>query len=249
MKKEEMLLETLINIAVNRQIPESKLFDLSDENNLNNLQYSKLCEILTLRGYDIVPDENIVYETETQEELMEKKDVFAPIITEFEKLSLNNKYKCLVQLAVKIAEEDQMAQKDIAKKFIEKVNKMNLQYSYIAVFIKGFFNKCNSMGQVNLDKLIDYFEQYYIKRLKNNFISEQSDSILGRGGFSRSDIRRIILFNPLKRSFLAHFFEYDKENDVIFVNEFLWDSLSNTDKKHIISVCDEKLERYYNRIK
>lgn len=55
---EEKALDEVIRLAENMQISETKLFEITDNNALNNLQYSRLCKMLAMRGYDIVCDKN-----------------------------------------------------------------------------------------------------------------------------------------------------------------------------------------------
>lgn len=254
MKSEDIVLRSLLKISVNMKIPESKLFDITDEYKLSNLQYSKICEILTLQGYDIVPDEEIkIVETDntkTNPETDENKisNPFEVVIAEFNKLELHDKYKCLVKLAVNIAEKDEKAQKQISNNFMQNIINMNLQYTYIAVLFKSFFESCNAFGKARLSDLIDYFDKFYNDRLRHELISEKIDSVLGKPGFTKSDIRRIILFNPLKRSFASKYLVYDKSEDIVYINTFLWDLLSNDDKAEVLKICDKKLEQYYQKL-
>ena len=246
MKIEDNVINQLLKKAINMKIPESELFSITDEYELSNLQYSKICELLTMQGYDIVAD------TEIEELIVDSKVIetnqFTTIIDEFNKLELQNKYRCLVKLALNIAAEDEQTQKKITEDFINHIHNMNLQYSYIAVLLKAFFVKCNAMGKAELHNLIDYFDMFYQDRLNKGKISEKLDSILGKPGFSHGDIKRIILFNPLKRSFLAKYFEYDKNNEMVSINVVLWDMLSNSDKVDIIETCEEKLDYYYSKL-
>ena len=246
MKIEDNVINQLLKKAINMKIPESELFSITDEYELSNLQYSKICELLTMQGYDIVAD------TEIEELIVDSKVIetnqFTTIIDEFNKLELQNKYRCLVKLALNIAAEDEQTHKKITEDFINHIHNMNLQYSYIAVLLKAFFVKCNAMGKAELHNLIDYFDMFYQDRLNKGKISEKLDSILGKPGFSHGDIKRIILFNPLKRSFLAKYFEYDKNNEMVSINVVLWDMLSNSDKVDIIETCEEKLDYYYSKL-
>lgn len=125
---------------------------------------------------------------------------------------------------------------------------MNLKYTYIAVLLKAFFSHCNALGKVEMDKLISYFDSYYNERLINGLLSEKSNSVLGRRGFTERDIKHIILFNPLKRSFLSNYFKYIKSQDMVVINESLWDTLTNSDKSEIILICDNKLEEYFSKL-
>lgn len=55
---EEKALDEVIRLAENMQISETKLFEITENNALNNLQYSRLCKMLAMRGYDIICDKN-----------------------------------------------------------------------------------------------------------------------------------------------------------------------------------------------
>lgn len=254
MESEDIVLRNLIKISINMKIPESKLFDITDEYELSNLQYSKICETLILQGYDIVPDEEIeIVETnhiKTNLETDENKinNPFESVISEFNKLELHEKYKCLVKLAVNIAEEDGKVQKQISDNFMQSIINMNLQYTYIAVLVKAFFESCNNFGKARLSDLIDYFDEFYNNRLQHGFISEKIDSVLSKPGFTKSDIRKIILFNPLKRSFVSKYLVYDKSENIVYMNTAIWESLSNYDKTKVLNICDEKLEQYYQKL-
>lgn len=254
MKTEDIVLKSLLKISIDMKIPESKLFDITDEYELSHLQYSKICETLILQGYDIVPDEEIeiveTNNTKTNPETDENKisNPFEAVIAEFNKLELHDKYRCLVQLAVNIAEEDEKAKKQIFDNFMQNIINMNLQYTYIAVLFKAFFENSDVFGKAKLSNLIDYFDKFYNNRLQNGLISEKTDSVLSRPGFSKSDIRRIILFNPLKRSFVSKYLVYDKSEDIVYINTSLWKSLSNYDKIEVLNICDKKLEQYYQKL-
>ena len=120
--------------------------------------------------------------------------------------------------------------------------------SYIAFLIKAFFKKANEDGIAFLDDLIDYFYNYYSQRKNKGEITEQNDSKLVKNDFSREIIKNVILFNPLKRSFLCDYMKYDKQIKSVIINQSLWNELTENDKKHIEKIADEKLDLYYKRI-
>lgn len=310
MKTEDTILESLLKLAINKKLPESEVLDISDEYHISILQYSKICDTLLERGYEIVPDEdyrqavetekiqNIIrhlieiavstkipeselshavdeqhFTTEQYSEIYNsitmqgyafvsdeeyqktvKKNAsnqpakYEAVISEFNKLELSDKYQCLIKLALIISEEDEKAKHSISNSFMQKIRSMKLQYSYITLLLKAFFSECNADGEADLNQIIIYFDNYYCSRQKQGLISEQSDSVLGKPNFSKEDIRRIILFNPLKRSFLTNYFVYHKTKNSICINEALWSVLSSSEKEEILSICNEKLNEYYERI-
>ncbi|MBR3630369.1 MAG: hypothetical protein IKN55_07855, partial [Oscillospiraceae bacterium] len=229
---------------------ESKVFSVAEAQELSNLQYTKLCEAITGLGYVIVPDEEIVNTAEAipVENKQSQNDPYEKLIKEFDKLSLEEKYKCLVKLVLNIAAEDEKAHKVIAEQFVQQVLNMRLQYSYIAVFLKAFFAHCNALGKAKLSDMIDYAADYYRSRIEKGIVAEKADSVLSKAGFEAKDVRQIALFNPLKRSFIENYFTYDKAEYLICINVILWDTLSNYDKTEVLRLCDEKLASYYEKI-
>ena len=137
MRVDDRILELILKTAIGKQIPESKVFETVDQNDLSTLQYSAICGKLIMQGYEIIPDNEIVLpETESYQKNTSTipNNPFDDVIREFNKLELADKYKCLVALACNIAAQDKQAQEAIAEQFIQQVLSMRLQYSYIAVF-------------------------------------------------------------------------------------------------------------------
>ncbi len=66
MKTEDTILESLLKLAINKKLPESEVLDISDEYHISILQYSKICDTLLERGYEIVPDEDYRQAVETE---------------------------------------------------------------------------------------------------------------------------------------------------------------------------------------
>ncbi len=251
MKVDDRILELILKAAIGKQIPESKVFETVDRNDLSTLQYSAICEKLIMQGYEIIPDNEIIPKAHTNSDNgtdHSSNNQYDNVINEFNKLELADKYKCLVALACNIAAQDKQVQEAIAEQFMQQVINMRLQYSYIAVFLKAFFSRCNALGKAKLSDMIDYAGNYYRNRIELGAVSEQNDSVLSKIGFEAKDLRKIAIFNPLKRSFVSNYFEYDKAEDLICINETLWDLLSNFDKTEVLRICDEKLLEYFERI-
>jgi len=263
MKTEDKVMESLIAFSVDMKISESKVLDIADEYHLGVLQYSKLCESLFMQGYDIVSEEEyqkaveiakanqkaeILPLEEIENTSSEQPTKYDDIILKFRELELSDKQECFIKLKAILATEDEKSKSLTVNPFMDKIRNMKLQYSYVSVLLKAFFSECNEMGKVDLNALIIYFDNYYRGRQKQGLVSEQSDSVLGKSDFSDEDIRRIILFNPLKRSFLSNYFVYHKKENVVCMDESLWSALSTSEKQEIPDICDKKLDVYYERI-
>ena len=213
MKSKDKVMKILLSLAVNRKISEFKVLDIVDEYHLGTLQYSEICDALSMQGYEIVSEEDYQKSLkEAENTTPEQPTKYDDIILKFRKLELSDKQECLTTLQAILVAEDENLQNTIAEPFMEKVKNMKLQYSYISVLLKAFFSECNAMGKADLNALIIYFDNYYHGRQKQELVSEQSDSVLGKTDFSNEDVRRIILSNPLKRSFLANYFSESNQN-------------------------------------
>lgn len=176
------------------------------------------------------------------------------------KLSEGDKKNCLKKLLA-LAEQNIPVQPTIChqeadfyvnsstkKEFFTKLRTKSLQYSYIAVLIKALISKANSNGQAQLEDIIDYFWNFYNDRKQKGLVVEQEDSVFYKDNYTRVDIRKIILFNPVKRSFLANYVAFNKSTNMLVINSSFWTTLTTSNKKAIVEMADEKLTAYYNRI-
>lgn len=242
----EKLALTIVQQANNGVINEKTVMSVSDSNNLSLIEFSKLCDILTEIGISIVDNPT----NDFDKNIDNIPDNISIIVSLFNKLTSEDKEKCYVLLgeSIKRIKHEDNSSSEIKEDFFKRVINMRLQYSYIAIFLKAFLTSNNNSYSVELQKIIDFYRSYYTDRKNNNLISEQDDSIFAKSSYSDIDIRRIILFNPMKRSFLANYFSFDKKNNSIIIDSDLFNQLSKKEITEIIETCDQKLEEYYNRI-
>lgn len=256
--------------AVNSVISEDIVMELSDNNNLSNMDFSLLCEELEHNNITIASDEEYKKELTNKKIVIDKEkhdkddshsnDEIVAITDLFLKLSDEDKKDCLIKLSTLIEQNssnqlpadhqelDYHAVNNIKKEFITMLSTKSLQYSYIAVLIKALMANVNSKGQAPLEDLIDYFRDFYDDRRKKGNVVEQKDSVFYKGNYTRTDIRKIILFNPIKRSFIANYVTFNKSTNMLSINSSLWTILTQAEKQLINDIADEKLKAYYDRI-
>lgn len=80
-------------------------------------------------------------------------------------------------------------------------------------------------------------------------IVEKANSIYAKGSYTDKEIERNILSNPFKRFEDMNMFRHTKILGIIEVDSTIWKKLTESEKKRIESICDEKLDYYYNRLK
>lgn len=132
--------------------------------------------------------------------------------------------------------------------FIEMINQMDMSYSYKPVLIKAVFTNADNKGRIKLDDIVAYFKGYYEGRRNRGLIVEKANSIFSKGGYTDKEAQRNILANPFKRFEDMQMLRHTKTLGIVEVEPTVWKNLSDEDKTNILKICDEKLDRYYDRL-
>ena len=137
---------------------------------------------------------------------------------------------------------------NIKEKFMKFVDKMDMLYSYKPVLLKAIFAHINEYGRVSVCDIVNYFVNFYEERKDKGLIAEKPTSIYQKGGYTGKDVERNIFNNPFKRFADMRFLQHSKNIEYIQVNPYVFRKLSGSDISHILQVCDEKLDMYYEKI-
>ena len=129
--------------------------------------------------------------------------------------------------------------------FMEMIKQMDMSYSYKPVLIKAVLTHADSKGRVKLDDIVAYFKSYYESRRNAGLTVEKPNSIFAKGGYTDKEAQRNILANPFKRFQDMQMLRHTKTLGIIEVEPTVWKNLTDIEKQNILSVCDEKLDRYY----
>lgn len=133
--------------------------------------------------------------------------------------------------------------------FMDMINDMDMNHSYKPVFVKAVLSCADEKGRANIDDIIMFFKNYYNARKENGLIVEKNDSIFTKSYAEDKGIRRLILAHPFKVFEDMQMLHHTKTLGIIEVEQTLWKNLSDIEKQRIDEICDEKLERYYSRLK
>ncbi len=129
--------------------------------------------------------------------------------------------------------------------FMEMIKQMDMSYSYKPVLIKAVLTHADSKGRVKLDDIVAFFRSYYESRRSAGLTVEKPNSIFAKGGYTDKEAQRNILANPFKRFQDMQMLRHTKTLGIIEVEPTVWKNLTDIEKQNILSVCDEKLDRYY----
>jgi superfamily II DNA or RNA helicase len=133
--------------------------------------------------------------------------------------------------------------------FMEMVLQMDMSYSYKPVLIKSVLACADDKGRVKLDDIVGYFLRYYEGRRASSLPVEKKNSIFAKGGCTEKEAERNILANPFKRFEDMQMMRHTKTLGIIQVDEAVWKHLSEAEKMAIKSICEKKLETYYDHLR
>ena len=132
--------------------------------------------------------------------------------------------------------------------FMEMIRQMDMSYSYKPVLIKAMLLYADEKGRLKLDDVVGYFKLYYESRRSSGMLVEKKNSIFAKGGYTDSEAARNILENPFKRFEDMQMMRHTKTLGIIQVDEAVWKHLTAEEKAEIDSICDEKLNSYFERL-
>ena len=132
--------------------------------------------------------------------------------------------------------------------FIEMVEQMDMSYSYKPVLLKAILTYADANGRVKISDIVSYFRSFYESRRNTGLVVEKANSIYTKGNYTDKDAERNILSNPFKRFEDMNMLRHTKTLGVVEVDSTVWKKLTDVEKKWIENICDERLEKYYQRI-
>lgn len=132
--------------------------------------------------------------------------------------------------------------------FMEMVEQMDMSYSYKPVLLKAILTYADANGRVKISDIVSYFRSFYKSRRNTGLVVEKANSIYTKGNYTDKDAERNILSNPFKRFEDMNMLRHTKTLGVVEVDSTVWKKLTDAEKKWIEDICDERLEKYYQRI-
>lgn len=130
-------------------------------------------------------------------------------------------------------------------RLVEYCYKMNMSYSYKPVLIMALLEYG---GKIHISDAVDYFVQYYARRLSLGLIAERTNSIYSNLNCSLEQIANNIKNNPVKALLNSDYFEYDKKQELLSIKGHILESLTPLEKQRIMDACLSRLDEYYIRI-
>ena len=137
---------------------------------------------------------------------------------------------------------------EVKKQFYTDLDKPRIQATYIPLTIIGFLNCSDYEGRVSIDRIVDTYKEFYENRKNHGLIVERKDSVFSNSIPDDEIIKKLILFNPLGRSFLVKYFTFDRKSELVSINHNLWDALTAADISRIRGISNRLINDYYNKL-
>ncbi|MEA1960996.1 MAG: DEAD/DEAH box helicase [Bacillota bacterium] len=132
--------------------------------------------------------------------------------------------------------------------FLSFVRSGDMSMSYKPVLLKGMLGLADDKGEVDLGKLTSYFRDFYQSRADQGHPVEVPKSILNRiGELNDFELTRLMLTMPFEKFERKSFMEHKRDLNNVAFNARLWKALKVEEKQMLMKICDEQVERYYER--
>ena len=131
--------------------------------------------------------------------------------------------------------------------FMDMIEKMTMDHSYKPVLLKAILTYADANGRVKISDIVSYFRSFYESRRAAGLIVEKANSIFSKPDYTDKQSERLILVYPYKRFETMNMMHHTKTLGIVEVDSTVWKKLTDTEKKWIESICDERLEKYYQK--
>jgi superfamily II DNA or RNA helicase len=133
--------------------------------------------------------------------------------------------------------------------FLDFVARMDMASSYKPVFLLAILDHVDERGRARLDEVVRSFRNFYLMRSQQGLpVERPAMRMADVCGLSDDEIRSVILQMPFRKFEQRKYLVYDKEDlSYVRVPYALWRQLSVDDVSSIRRMCEEAVERYYER--
>lgn len=132
---------------------------------------------------------------------------------------------------------------------MDMIEKMTMDHSYKPVLLKAILTYADANGRVKISDIVSYFRSFYESRRNAGLVVEKANSIFAKPDYTDKQAERLILIYPYKRFENMNMMHHTKTLGVVEVDSTVWKKLTDAEKKWIEAICDERLEKYYQRIR
>ena len=135
---------------------------------------------------------------------------------------------------------------DKLAEFIQYCRDMKMSYSYKAILILALLHKCDSAGQLPLEKAIAFFRKYYSDRQKQGLCIEKKQCIYLKPDVTDKQIAANLISNPVRVLVESGFFFFNSDTQMFSISPEIWNAIDKKSKTLLIRICGQRLKTYYS---
>lgn len=145
----------------------------------------------------------------------------------------------------------------ILQDFLEFIDENSLTFSFKLIFMLGMLKLSDRDGEVNLDKLLDYYINFYMDRLNRSLPVDKKNCVYNKEYLlDRTKMKKSLLDNPFEKFERKRFVYYLKYKDkdksidlnIISFNPKLYDKIDSNVKEELINKLNNFLKEYYKNL-
>lgn len=137
----------------------------------------------------------------------------------------------------------------IKEDFFNFLEERDYTLSYKMPFILGLISNLNDIGEADIDKVLDYYINFYKERIEKGLPVDRSSCPYNSETLKdRKYIKSSMLTNPFEKFERKRFMYYSKDLNVISVNHALFNKLTKEDYQRINKQILDDIEDYYKKL-
>lgn len=137
----------------------------------------------------------------------------------------------------------------ILQDFEDFIDENDLTYSFKLIFMLGMLKLADKEGEVNIDKLLDYYIEFYKNRLDRKLPVDRKNCVYDYNFLNdRTKVKKSLLENPFEKFERKRFVYFSKDLNILSFNRNLWAKMTQEIKQNIINKENKFLIEYYKNM-
>ena len=133
--------------------------------------------------------------------------------------------------------------------FLAFLEEKNYTFSFKMVFMLGMLEQADYQGEVSIDKVLGYYQAFYLKRLDRKIPVDRKGCIYTREYLDDTILlKRNMLENPFEKFERKRFVYYSKDLGLLAFHSQLWKQVDNKEKQTIKDLLQKNLKSYYEEL-
>lgn len=133
--------------------------------------------------------------------------------------------------------------------FFNFLEERDYSMSYKIVFLTNFIKNMNSIGEVDMELLLDKYKAYYQERIDKGLnVDKPSCPYTTDFLLDNKKVKQSMLTNPFEKFERKRFMYYSKDLNMLAMNNALFSKLTSEDIDRILKQMKEDLEKYNQSI-